>query len=221
MSWLSVNAFKTITGVKIDDAIVQEAIESSERIIVKKLFITKLYDYQQSTTQHQLLHPIADQNADSVVDKNDVDAWEEDASYNEYDLNANLISVENRRQRSFATFDVSVPTSGRKLYIDYKIARQDIEYMLNELTELQKLLTVDYLFTNIPFSKLQRGISTWTINGVNVAFDLSIMTQVKEQNKKRETELFDQLRAVRADGIAIGKGFHDYLDRRTHGIVFR
>ena len=156
-----------------------------------------------------------------LVSEADIDVWQEDGNFNEYDLNSNVVSVINNRRRSLVTMDSNYPTDTNKLYIDYKIARQDIDEMIDELKELQKLLVVDYLFTNVPFSKLQRGISSWTINSVSVAFDQDAMIRAKEQNKIMEKRLYDQLRPPRADGIAPGRMFHDRLDRYRHGVTFR
>jgi len=221
MGWLTVNEFKTLTGIKIDDSIVQTAIDVTARTIVKKIFVSRRYEYGTSTTKHELIFPIADQDTDGTITTSDIDVWQEDGNFNEYDLNSNVVSVINNRRRSLVTMDSNYPTDTNKLYIDYKIARQDIDEMIDELKELQKLLVVDYLFTNVPFSKLQRGISSWTINSVSVAFDQDAMIRAKEQNKIMEKRLYDQLRPPRADGIAPGRMFHDRLDRYRHGVTFR
>lgn len=221
MSWLTIDDFKNATGIKIDDTIVEQSLISAERTIVKKLFISERYEYASPKSEHELYYPIADTNANGEIDGGDIDVWEEDENLSEYDLNSHVTSVENKRRRSVVELDADYPSANRKLYIDYKTARQPIEEMVDELKELQKLLSIDYLFTNVPFSKLQRGISSWTINGVNVSFDQNALIQAKEQNKKEEKRLFDQLRLVRADGIALGRLFHDRLDRQKHGLVFR
>jgi hypothetical protein len=221
MSWITLNKFKTETNIRIDDATVQTALNFSQKQIVRKLFISKRYEYASSTTRHELITPIADQDCDGVIGNTDVDAWEEDSNYNEYDLNSNITNIYNNRRKSYVEFDTTLPTTNRKLYIDYKIAKDDIDKMIIELAELQKLLTIDYLFTNVPFSKLQRGITNWNINGVSVSFDQDAMIKAKEENKKREKVLFDSLRIVRADGIAVGRRFHDNLDRYKHGVLFK
>lgn len=221
MTWLNINEFKDLTKIRTDDSIVEQALTVSFKTIIKRIFISKRYEYNDNSSKHVLNYPIADITGDGIVGSSDVDVWEEDTSYNEYDLNSNIVNVYNNRRRAIVELDDTYPTTGRKLYIDYKTCRADIDKMIDELKELQKLLTVDYLFTTVPYSKLQRGISNWTINGVSVSFDLSTMNMVKEQNKIREKELFNQLRKVRADGLAIGRGFHDTLARYRHGINFR
>lgn len=221
MGWLTVDEFKTLTGIKIDDTIVQTAIDVTAKTIVKKIFVSRRYEYGTSTSKHELIFPIADQDTDGVITTSDIDVWQEDYEYNETNLNEHVTSVVNNRRRSIVTMDGPYPTDINKLYIDYKIARQDIDDMIDELKELQKLLVVDYIFTNVPFSKLQRGITAWTINSVSVAFDQDSMIKAKEQNMIREKTLFDQLRPPRADGIAPGRMFHDRLDRYRHGVTFR
>ena len=73
MSWISVNEFKNITGIKIDDDTVQIALDVSVAEIVKKLFLSQRYEYGTSTTKHELYYPIADSNADGVISTSDVD----------------------------------------------------------------------------------------------------------------------------------------------------
>jgi hypothetical protein len=221
MGWLTINDFKNLTGITTDDLIVEQALDISFKTIIKRIFTTVQYKREDGTSCLVLDYPIADTDGDGIVTTSDIDIWEEDTSEYEYELSQHVTQVYNNRRRAVVEMDSSYPTTGRKLYVDYKIARDKIEDMVDELKELQKLLTVDYLFTSIPYSKLQRGISNWTINGVSVSFDLSTMNTVKEQNRIREKELFNQLRKVRIDGVAPGRAYHDKLSIYRHGMVYR
>jgi len=221
MSWLTLNEFKTITGINIDDSIVEEAITSATREIIVKLFTSQLYQYGSATSVHWLYSPIADSDADGTITTSDIDIWEEDTLYNEYELVSHVTSIENRRRKSVVTLDSAYPTAERVLFIDYKTSRDDIADMLPQLKELVKFLAIDYLFTNVPFSELQSGISQWTLNGVSIQFDNDAMIKTKAQNKIREQQLWNMLRAVRADGIAPSRNYHSDIDMRRHGIMFK
>lgn len=220
MSWLSVSEFKQITKIYIDDSTIEEAISFSEIQIKRRIFNTKHYSYNNATTKHELCQYIADYNADSEIDAGDVDAWEEDNEANETDLNANISSVVNNRNRSYLYFDTSLPSTGKTLYVKYRIAKYDIDDMIVELKTLQKLIMTDYLFTNVPFEKLQSGIDSWNLNGVNVNFNLDMMQKVLEQNKIQESSLYVQLRPNRVNGVALGGRYHYNIDRYRHEAQF-
>ena len=106
-----------------------------------------------------------------------------DEDYNIVDRKAN-VSASDFVYGVF-TFDTELPTSDNYLMIKYFRGVNVNDKIKYQLKELNKLLAVNWLFTNIPFSQLQRGITSWTLNGVNVTFDLSAMQSIIESNKKR------------------------------------
>ncbi len=212
MSWLSVNDFKDVTGMTLPDIQIQEALNSASREIIRKIFITKRYQAYDLTSKHQLVYPIADLNTDGVVDVDDVTAWQEDkTTLEETSLSSHIVSVANGHQRAFIEFDASYPEANKTLFVEYKVSKNDIPLMIDELKELEKHLAVIYLFTNTPYSQLQSGISSWTLNGVSISFDQNAMISAKEEAMKQVKRLMQALRPIRADGLALGMQYQNRI----------
>lgn len=227
MTWLQVVDFKRIYGIEIDDDIVQQSIESAENTIIRTVFLTKETPFKETTSEQILCYPVMNitGSPDGSLTTSDVDIWEEKYEgqhVREYDLNDYKLSVINNHRQAILTTSTSVPTTtDRKAYAKYRIGREPTEDLIIELRRLEGLLAIDWLFTNVPFEKLQEGIRSWTLNGVSVDFDLDAIQKIMESNRKAESTLWNRLRLVRMDGVAPGRSFYDVNQRYLHGINWR
>ena len=201
MAWMTPTELKQQTGMTIDDAIVQNSIDAAVAIMQRYIFIRRFY---QSRTQNvqQILSPstannpirifIGDKNADSQITKADINAYEIDSNFTEYDLNAS-ISTFNYKY-GVVNFSTPVPTTNNRiLFIEYYEAITDLELILPMLKELCQLEAVNWMFQKIPFSILQTGIKQWTLNGVSVDFDQNAVKQVITDNLERSKKLYNML----------------------------
>ena len=119
-------------------------------------------------------------------------------------------------------FAHDVPTAtDRIVAIETKRGRELFSDMLIELRELEKLKTVNILFGKQMFGKMYKGISSWSLNGVNVNFDGSEMRNIIEENNKAIKLLMIQLRPKRFTAFKPGYVQHQNKRLRDWGITFK
>ena len=204
MAWISIDEFTTQTGISVsDESLVTTALSFAEKDIIRHLFLSKEYRGSNSTSSHSLGFYPMDNDGDKIVNTGDVDCYEFDSDNNYYSLNTSLTEVNSREQK--VKFDISVPTDGRNLHIEYKTGRERFNKMLIELQELEIIKAANWFYNKIPIEKLQQGISNWSINGVSVSFDNNATTEVFNNNKKLILELYDQLRIKKAGHVRPGR----------------
>lgn len=212
MSYETLSEFKANTGLKFDDGILQDALDGAVKVMQQYIFIPRVYQSGATNTRHILTMQnlpttsastlrgltaprvifLADMNADQIVDKNDINAYEIDQNYTEIPRNANITAFNPKY--GVITFDIALPTdSSKTLVIEYREAKDFEENTLLLMKELNELLAVNWVFQKIPFSKLQCGIPDWSINGVSVKFDNAVMNDVMNSNRLRIKELYNLL----------------------------
>ena len=217
MSWEELADFKLKTNIKLDDGLIQEALDAAVQEIQAYIFIPRRYQTTQQLTRHIITRTnlpltsaansptgtnppflfLADRSANNIVDKDDIRAFELDLdTFDETDRNADITAF--RPKYGVVDFSLALPTAGgtKTLIIEYSEAKREHENLLPLLKELNEILAVNWVFQKVPYEKLQTGISTWTINGVTVAFDQASKKTVREMNNKRSQELYDILQPV-------------------------
>ena len=202
MAWMTVTDYKNLTGVTLDDATVQQALDMGAALMKRYIFIKRIY-YSTNVDDTQILSRstsnfkayriyVGDNDMDGVITSGDINAYELDVDFNETDLNP-LITSFNAKY-GVVKFNTAVPTATNKvLYIEWYEAITDLELILPMMLEANKLEATNWLFTQIPFGTLQSGISQWTLNGVSVDFDQSAVKQVVEDNKARLVAIYNTL----------------------------
>jgi len=207
-TYMTLAEFKNTTGMTIDDTIILQALSVATQEMQRKVLIPQAYQTQSPRDTHKLqyinpsppsaiytmVYGMGDINADLKIDKEDVNAFEIDSNFAVTDRNANITSVDGKY--GIVKFDTDLPTTNKSLVIEYFTAIAPIDRISSLYKELCQKIAVNYLFSNIPFKKLQCGISSWTINGVNVTFDLNAMQSVMEANRARIKELFHDLTPI-------------------------
>jgi len=211
MSYETLEEFKANTGFKLTDALLQTALDNAVTQMQAYIYVPRVFQSTQKQKRHVLtltniaitlarfesrVNPriifLADRNADRVVDKGDINAFELNQDLVETDRNANVVSFDPKY--GVVVFDIDLPVDGlQTLFIEYSEAKNVNLILLPLLKELNEMLAVNFVFQKIPFNRLQSGIPSWTINGVSVNFDNGVMNAVIESNRQRIKELFNLL----------------------------
>lgn len=216
IGYITVDEFKAQTGIKVHDDLVREAILIGATNIRRELYVPRIYRTQNADTEHFLAvekhFTFADSDlSNTPIDKDDFYAFEEDPiAVNgipgaRTDITSDITGVDIDRQ--VITFSTDRPTSGKQLVIIWhetweKLKFDDsiqsdvsgyLRYSNTTLKRINKLYAVNYIFENVPYHTLQRGVSSWTLNGVSIPFDYDAMQKVIEDNQKRIRQIYDSL----------------------------
>ena len=206
-SYISLQDFKDNTGITIETDIITNALNQTAERIKNLIFVFQKAEFYNVDTNFQINTPIADIDCDGEVTKNDIYAYEfEEDNYAtpETDRSSNISSFNEKY--GYVTFDTSLPTSNKILVIEFYTAKYRNSEMKLQLQRLNELLAVNYLFTTVPFSRLQNGISSWTLNGVSVQFDMNTMKEIKEANQVEIKQLVQDLKPTYSQYTTSGFG---------------
>jgi hypothetical protein len=186
--YISVTEFKDETGIKLSDSSIAKAISAGAEEIRRKLYFKVIYQSEIQPTTDHLLHFdrrfwLADGNLDArPIDKNDMYAYEVGSDEVRTNVTSDISSVNVMEQR--VVFGTAHPIAAEKhLFIEYWLGPRMLEDMIYTLSEINKMIAVNWIFRNIPFSKLSCGIDQWNLNGVSVNFNHNVMKQVIELNE--------------------------------------
>jgi hypothetical protein len=179
-AYISSQDFINKTGINLEISDIEPALVLAASTIKRTAFIKKSYMFSQPSDKFKIDVPVADVTFDGVVDKDDIDVFLHDP-YNyvspDTDLSENILSF--NAKYGYVVLDEVYPEYPKVLVIESYQARYDPDIMKDYLERLNILIATQQLFNTIPFAKLQEGISSWTLNGVTVAFDLNSMMQIK------------------------------------------
>ena len=192
-SFCSVDFFKEQTGItSLSYTVIERALSVCAERIRSNIFIPVQIKTTQSDTIYLINTPIADYNMDGTVDVDDINCFELDENYTETDRTADILSFKPKWGR--IEFTINVPaTSGNYLFIEYYKAVNDNDRIKEQLIDFNMIMAVNYLFKSIEFSKLKDGISSWSLNGVNINFDFAAMNSIMESNDKKIQMYYAQL----------------------------
>lgn len=207
IGYITVDEFIALTGMKCaGEELVSEAIAYGANEIRRRMYTPRLYQTGNPVQEHCLpVHPrltFADTDLDNrPINKLDFYAFEEDLDTMglpgiRTDVTSDIIAVDVDRRT--VKFSVARPTAQKRLNIVWHETWEKLKFdqlqttrsgqkrwMNIHLKNMNKLLAVNYLFENVPFAVLQRGIPTWSLNGVSVSFEYDLMQKVMDDNMKR------------------------------------
>jgi hypothetical protein len=188
--WITHSEFVNLTGLdseEINPEMIDEALAISSARIRELVLIRKEYKAYSARDRHRLLLKglwLAAIEGDQVT-KDDLYAYEEDNNTGERTDVGDLI-VDFHYDSGNVYFAEDVPHNpNKKLVIEYWLGkfRWQTEYPL--LRELQRWMTIDILFTHIPFKQLQEGIASWSINSVSVTEGSGSILSVHDKIQER------------------------------------
>lgn len=218
-AYISSQDFINKTGINLEISDIEPALVLAASTIKRTAFIKKSYMFSQPSDKFKIDVPIADVTFDGVVDKDDIDVFLHDP-YNyvspDTDLSENILSF--NAKYGYVVLDKVYPEYPKVLVIESYQARYDPDIMKDYLERLNILIATQQLFNTIPFAKLQEGISSWTLNGVTVAFDLNSMMQIKTGISTEIAALFKIVQPVHSKLTSLG---FDLDDTRRNRFYFR
>ena len=194
--------------IRINTDVIENALEKSALRVRRIMFIPKVYETEQSTDESVLSVPIADWDMDGEITIADIEIYELSDDYEETDRSSNVDTF--RAKYGYIKTDTDLPiTSGNKLKIEYYISKYRNNVLKDVLIDLNFYMANDDMFSNIPFEKLQDGISEWSLNGVSVRFDSSSFEQIKQANKQKIDELIKEYVPTYSQLTSLGFGNDD------------
>lgn len=218
-AYISSQDFVSKTGINLEISDIEPALVLAANTIKRTLFIKKSYMFSQPSDKFKIDVPVADVTFDGVVDKDDIAVFLHDP-YNyvspDTDLSEKILSFNPKY--GYIVLDDVYPTFPKILVVESYQARYDVDTMKDYLERLNILIATQQLFNTIPFAKLQEGISSWTLNGVTVAFDLNSMSQIKSGISAEIAAIFKIVQPVHSKTTSLG---FDLDDTRKNRFYFR
>jgi len=125
------------------------------------------------------------------------------------DLQANISSVvfDHPMGKTIITMDQKYPTSTYKLQVTYYRLLEEWSKAVDTVKRIESLYVVYYLFENLDVYKLQRGITTRSINGINIAYDKQSMDIFKTQLYNQIYNEIMLIKPFELENITINKGY--------------
>lgn len=216
--YITVDEFKAQTGLAVADVLIEEAIVRGANWIRRELYAPRVFRTGEPKTEQFLpvyaRFTFADGDlSNTAINKNDFYAFEEDPSLNglpgtRTDITFDITAVDVNRNT--ITFGTARPTSNKTLVVVFwetweklKFTETDQSVLANaprwdniELKQLNKLMAVNYIFENVPFQVLIKGISQWSLGGVSVNFDYDVVQKVMADNKKKINDIRDEIERI-------------------------
>lgn len=207
MTWVSTTQIQSWTGISASSEVLERSLSFAEKDIIRKIFALRQYESGDSTTKHQIFRPIMSVDGDTTISTTDLEAYEIDSNAYQYSLATYMTEVDEKS--GWVSFNVDVPTSSdRTVVIESYVGRDWFDNMLVELQELEKLIATNKFYEFLQEDKLQEGITSWSLNGVSVSFDVGNLQRFIEKNNDRISKLMNQLRIKRFDGFRPGVTQH-------------
>jgi len=163
---------------------------------------------------------VMDSNFDGTVDENDIEVYEymSVSPYTTNDLSSNITSVnfDHPSGRTYITMDDTYPTTNFTL--DVKYARADKKYSDAILTidYLEELFVLKQLFSTMEINKLHRGITSRSINGVDISFD---KTAIDEFIKTLDIWIYNETLKLKPFKVCNLSGFENSGSPLTRNIL--
>ena len=201
--WLSVNEFKEMNDVEIDNTVLQNFIDRAENMFKMKFFIKKQFVYSNKKTEFNFLVDwyLADNNRDWVINENDVKIYKTDGE-NETILTINSFKrfLYTPRFQTTITSTSYYPTTKITIKVDdYTFSNNEkifVEFFVSPINFLDErhqqfvkqyinLLTQQLIFKKFVVGSAEDGITSWSLNGVSVSTSPeTIQTQIEKLNER-------------------------------------
>ena len=198
--WITIQDFKAETGIKSDDAQVASALKYGAQMISRRIFTPRMYkttltgtsfnvptDPSEDVNNDPFHMEYADRNIDGQISPLDFTIYEVDTAGVRTYVNSDVSSIDV--DRHIINFTSQHPAPNKTLTFEYQITFRKLNELDAILRRLNTLYGVNFLFRNIPFKRLQRGIGGWTINNVTVDFQANMISDVIKSNDEEIKKL--------------------------------
>lgn len=195
--YLTIGEFKEESGIRGNDNVISRALFYGAENIKRKLFTAREFKSTVEGTKFEL--PVeslefADRNLNGEIDTTDFTVWEEATdgvrTYVTSDISA--IDVD----RHLITFTNTHPTDGKTLVFEFELTYRKLTEFFELLRRLNTLYAVSYIFRNIPIGRLQTGIGSWSLNGVNINFEATQVSDTVKENKAEIDSILSDIAKV-------------------------
>jgi hypothetical protein len=225
MAFLDKTEFLESTGFDIEtikETNVDLALEASANKLRQVLFVKQTYEFTTPDDKFKIDVPIADYDGDGEITVDDFEIYEFDPDdYVDPDTDRKDEILSFNTKYGYIVMDALYPSNNRTLIIESYTARFENEQMQPYLKRLMVLFTSQYIFNTTPIEKLQEGISSWNLNGVNIAFDQNSINTIKEEIKKEINEIISFVKPIQSFKTNLGFANDDRtrwgFDLRTPG----
>lgn len=168
---------KSKFGLSFDDPTMQNAISWAHEQINSNAFNSEKGTNMITDVNNilELGNYVMDNNYDGIIDINDIEIREylNVSPYTVNDLSEHVSSIlfDHPSGKTFLTMDGSYPTSNYVLEIKYSRASKPYVKAYETISYLEELYILKHLFMNLEIYQLQRGMTSRSINGVDITFD--------------------------------------------------
>jgi len=195
--YLTVEQFKNLTKIEGEDEFIAQALDCGAKQIRIKLyapgkFVTTARGLTQEINTENL--EFADANLDGKINKEDFVVYEQAPDGTRTYVSSDITGIDIDRR--ILTFGSEHPTGSKSLAVEYFGTQRQLEDYAAIVERLNTLYAVNYIFQNIPFRRMQRGISNWSINSVTVTLDLTGLKGIVDANKKEINALIQNWQCV-------------------------
>lgn len=205
--FLTIDQFKEETGIIGNDLVISQALAYAAEQIKRHLYTKKQWQYGDNPADTSFNIPVnepdgcyastlefADANMDGILDKNDFVVWEEDTDGVRTYVTSDINNVDI--DRHIVTFTNPHPSTDKKLVFEYYLTTRKFGDYAAKFRRLSQLYAMNYVYSTNIGKRMQRGISSWTLNGVNMNFDMNTTKQVMDMNEKQIKMLIEELQGV-------------------------
>jgi hypothetical protein len=178
-----IKQIKESYGLNFDNYIMTDALTYARKEL-NNSFENVKNDVNSKSTTVKICHNVMDSNFDSVVDENDFTIFQymRQSPYTVEDLSSHIESVSlTNPMVAYITLDDEYPDTNYTLRVEYKIGSKSHAELKPFIDKLEEWYVFKYLFENLDIYKLQHGMTSKDINGVNVTYDLNGITEFQKK----------------------------------------
>ena len=171
-------------GLSYNYYILKEALSFAQKEVNKTAFENVIQDTRHKNTEIEICHNVMDTNFDGVIDANDINIFQylTQSPYTVEDLNGNISSITlDNPYKAFVTMDTEYPDDNYVLRVEYKRGNKEHTEIAEYIDKLEEWYIIKYLFENLDVYKLQHGMTSKNINGIDVTFDTQGITDFQKK----------------------------------------
>lgn len=173
----TVDKVKRKYGLNYSYNVLRDAVNYAQDRLLQDTLLREEVDYAHTDANNNIEIPnyVCDSNHDGVVDEDDiiVKEYQNNSPYSINDLSSNIVSVtfDHPNGKTIIHMDDKYPTNGYTMFVEYYRISKKYSDALSVLDRIRDYYIFIYLFENLSVYKLQQGLSSKSINGVNIDFD--------------------------------------------------
>ena len=203
-------------GFVYDDDTCNLAFEYAKLNLLNEGYYQEVKEFHSPSTQFIIPNFVADRDFSDIVDKNDitVEQYQKVAPYGYADISSNITTVtfSHPSGNTIVNMSTTYPTDATyTVKISYCRVISKYTTLIPYINQLLDLYFIEYLFKTLDPYKLQQGMTTKTLNGVDITYDAEAISKYQKKLKSQITELIINLQGFGLDNdlnnIQFSKGY--------------